>query len=57
MQALCIVKETNHHEHDYPPICINLGDVRWLYVKLQQLTETYSVKGETFANVTVRLHV
>ena len=32
------------------------GDVRWVYVELQQLRETYSVKAETFANVTVRLH-
>ena len=28
-----------------------------VYVELQQLRETYSVKAETFANVTVRLHV
>ena len=32
------------------------GDVRWVYVELQQLRETYSVKAETVANVTVRLH-
>ena len=51
------VKESNHHEHDYPPICMHSGDVRWVYVELQQLRETYSVKAETFANVTVRLHV
>ena len=52
MQVLCTVyqvKATNHHEHDSPPICIHLGDVRWVYVKLQQLRETYSVKTETFA--------
>ena len=29
------------------------GDVRWVYVELQQLRETYSVKAETFANVTL----
>ena len=60
MQALCIqyqVKESNHYEHDYPLICMHWGDVRWVYVELQQLRETYSVKAETFANVTVRLHV
>ena len=60
MQALCIkyqVKEYNHHEHDYPPICMHSGEVRWVYVELQQLRETYSVKAETFANVAVRLHV
>ena len=51
------VKEYNHHEHDYPPICMHWGDVRWVYVELQQLRETYSVKAETFANVTVCLHV
>ena len=49
------VKEYNHHEHDYPPICMHSGDVRWVYV--EQLRGTYSVKAETFANVTVRLHV
>ena len=39
-------------------IITNSGDVRWVYVELQQLRETYSVKAETFANVTVlRLHV
>ena len=32
-------------------------DVRWVYVELQQLRETYSVKADTFANVTVLLHV
>ena len=60
MQALCTeyqVKESNHHEHDYPPICMHWGDVRWVYVELLQLRETYSVEAETFANVTVRLHV
>ena len=59
MQALCTVssQRINHHDHDYPPICIHVGDVRWVYVKLQQLKETYSMKTETFANVTVRLHV
>ena len=61
MQALCTVsnqiKESNHHEHDYPPICMHSGDVRWVYVELHQLRETYSVKADTFANVTVRLHV
>ena len=59
MQALYSIKskEYNHHEHDYPPICMQSGDVRWVYVELQQLRETYSVKAETFANVTVRLHV
>ena len=51
------VKESNHHEHDYPPICMHSGDVRWVYVELQQLRETYSVKAETFANLTVRFHV
>ena len=51
------VKETNHYEHDSPPICIHLSDVRWVYMKLQQLTETYYVKAETFAIVTVRPHV
>ena len=53
----CQVKESNHHEHDYLPICMHSGDVRWVYVELQQLRETYSVKAETFAIVTVRLHV
>ena len=56
------VKETSHHEHDSPPISVHLGDVRWVYVKLQQLRETYSVKADTFANAlyvlqTLRLHV
>ena len=60
MQALCTVSSQrvfNHHEHDYPQICMQWGDVRWVYVELQQLRETYSVKAETFANVTVHLHV
>ncbi len=52
-----INEANNHHEHDYPPICKHLGDVRWVYVKLQQLRKTYSVKPETFANVTVRPRV
>ena len=51
------VKETNHHEHDFLQICIHLGDVRLVYVKLQQLREIYSLKAETFANVTQRPHV
>ena len=37
-------------------VCIGVM-VLWVYVELQQLRETYSVKAETFANVTVRLHV
>ncbi len=46
-------KNNKHHEHDSsPPICIHLGDVRWVYVKLEQLRDTYSMKAETFANVT-----
>ena len=47
------VKEYNHHEHDHPLICMHWRDVRWVYVELQQLRETYSVKAETFENVTV----
>ena len=47
MQALCTVstQRSNHHEHDYPPFCMHSGDVRWVYVVLQQLRETYSVKA------------
>ena len=37
MQALCTVSSHNHHEHDYPPIGMHWGDVRWVYVELQQL--------------------
>ena len=31
---------------------VHLGDVQWVYVKLQQLRKTYSEKPETFANAT-----
>ena len=46
------VKACNQHKDDSRP-----DGVRRVYVKLQQLRETYSVNGETVANASVPPHV